>query len=260
MASTSYVYAIGKIEARFPNAWVEKELVQATARGDTAGLTDRQSLQKILSEPQNRYLVRELCWVMMIQGVETYILVPRDPADFSLLVAALRARPEETDLDLVIGVRGPIASPEMCNGLLVPIVVIDHAYSFSRKELIDAIPRPEKPMKEFAAAAKEVFDRMVMQITDNAGATDETRALGFLAMRYHRIYTCAAEAFGRNASLSAIEVRPSPLNGARKMMQVIFSFEDRNTGATEKYAAIVDVTGKYPYLDKALSPHFKVEI
>ena len=48
-------------------------------------------------------------------------------------------------------------------------------YSFDRDALIKAIPRPEK-VKEarFEAASAEVLDR-ILQITDNAGATDERR-------------------------------------------------------------------------------------
>jgi hypothetical protein len=38
----SYVYAIGRIEPRFPSLSVEKEFAQATARSETKGLTDRQ--------------------------------------------------------------------------------------------------------------------------------------------------------------------------------------------------------------------------
>jgi hypothetical protein len=41
-----YVYAIGRIEARFPRLSVEKEFAQVTGRADTAGLSDRQALQK----------------------------------------------------------------------------------------------------------------------------------------------------------------------------------------------------------------------
>ena len=47
----SYVYAIGRIEPRFPRLSVEKEFAQATGRAETAGLTDRQALQKVLSKP-----------------------------------------------------------------------------------------------------------------------------------------------------------------------------------------------------------------
>src|SRR5262245_63043669 len=182
-AAPTYVYAIGRIEARFPRASVEKEFAQATGRAETAGLTDRQAVQKVLSQRQNRYLARQLCWVMTIEGLETYILVPRDPADLDLLVEAMRPTPSPMDLDCVIGTRGPIAPLEMCNGLMVPIVIFDQLYSFDRDSLIKAIPRPEKPAKEFAAAAEELFDR-IMQMADNTGATDEQRALNYLAVRY----------------------------------------------------------------------------
>ena len=108
------------------------------------------------------------------------------------------------DLDCVIGVRGPISPPEMCNGLLVPIVVFDQIYSFDRDTLVKAIPRPEKtPAKDFAPAAQELFDR-IMLMTDNAGATDEHRALNYLALRYQAIYANAAEAFARNEALTAV--------------------------------------------------------
>src|SRR5713101_1473247 len=71
----SYVYALGGIHPRFPRLSVEKEFAQAGGRAETANLTDRQTLRKVLEE--NRYLVRQLCWVMTIGGLETYILVPR---------------------------------------------------------------------------------------------------------------------------------------------------------------------------------------
>ena len=45
-----------------------------------------------------------------------------------------------------------------------------------------------------------------MQMADNAGATDEHRALNYLAVRYQAIYANAAEAFGRNASLTGVDV------------------------------------------------------
>ena len=112
--------------------------------------------------------------------------MPRDPADISLLVEALRPTPQPWDLDCVIGIRGPFAPPEMCNGLMIPIVIFDQIYSFDRDSLIKAIPRPEKTSaKEFAPAAEELFDR-IMQMTDNAGATDEHRALNYLAIRYRQ--------------------------------------------------------------------------
>jgi hypothetical protein len=255
-AAPSYVYAIGRIEPRFPRVSVEKEFAQAVGRDKTSGLTDRQALQGVLSKPENRYLVRQLCWVMTIEGLETYVLVPRDPADYNLLVEALRPTPQPSDLDCVIGVRGPIAPPEMCNGLMVPIVAFDQIYSFDRDALIKAIPKPkETSAKEFGPAAEELFDR-IMQMTDNAGATDEHRALNYVAVRYPRIYEAASEALGRNESLTAVTVRPSPLSGTRRVVEVIFSHTNRNTDVVGKHAVRVDVTEEFPFLVTKLTPTY----
>ena len=185
----------------FPISSAEKEFAQATGRTDTAGKTDQQTFHAVLSKRENRYLARQLCWVLTIQGLETYLLVPRDPADIELLVEAIRPAPSPNDIDVVIGLRGPIAPPEMCNGLMVPIVAFDQIYSFDRDALIKAIPKPEKTTAaQFAPAADELFNR-IMQMTDNAGATDEHRALNYLAMRYPDIYAKTAEEFAARFSL-----------------------------------------------------------
>ena len=252
----SYVYAIGRVEARFPNLAAEKEFAQATGRTDTAGKTDQQTFHAVLSQRENRYLVRQLCWVLSIQGLETYLLVPRDPVDIDLLVEAIRPAPSPNDIDVVIGLRGTIAPPEMCNGLMVPIVAFDQIYSFDRGALIKAIPKPEKTTAaQFGPAAEELFDR-IMQLTDNAGATDEHRALNYLAMRYPAIYARAAEEFAHDFSLTGVEVRPSPLSSTRKIVDVIFAYTNRNTDFTEKFSVRVDVTEEFPFLVTKLSQYF----
>jgi PatG C-terminal len=173
-----------------------------------------------------------------------------------LLVEALRPNPTPMDLDVVIGTRGPIAPPELCNGLMVPMVAFDQIYSFDRDALIQAIPKQEETSpEEFAPAAAELFDR-IMQMTDNAGATNEHRALNYLAVRYPAIYANAAEAFGRNLSLSAVETRLSPLSGTRKVVEVIFSYANRNTDVTEKFFVRVDVTEEFPFLVTKWSSYY----
>jgi hypothetical protein len=254
--TNSYIYAIGRIEPRFPLPSVEKEFAQVTGRAETAGLTDRQAIQKVLSQRSNRYLVRQLCWVMTVEGFENYILFPRDPVDLDLLIDALRPTPSPLDLDVVIGLKGPVAQADMCNGLLVPIVIFDQIYSFDRDSLIKGIPRPEQMQSEaFTAAAGEVFDRM-MQMTDNAGATDKHRALNYLAVRYPAVYAKAAECFAANSSLTGLSVNPSSLSGARKILDVIFSFTNRGTDVTEKHFCRVDVNDEFPFLVTKLSPYY----
>jgi hypothetical protein len=254
--SMSYVYALGRIEARFPALSVEKEFAQVIGRAETAGKTDNQVFHAVLSKPENRYLVRQMCWVHTIQGLDTYILQPRDPVDFNQLVGAIRPVPSPNDIDIVVGGRGPIAPPELCNGLMVPIVLFDQVYSFDRDVLLKSIPRPEKMTeKQFAAAAVEVLDR-ILQMTDNAGATDDHRALNYLAVRYPAIYAKAAEEFARDFSLTGVEVRPSPLSGTRKIVEVVFSYTNRNTDFTEKFFVRTDVTEEFPFLVTKMSPYY----
>ena len=254
--TVSYVYAIGRIEARFPNLAADKEFAQVTGRTDTAGKTDQQTFHAVLSQRENRYLVRQLCWVMSIQGLDTYLLRPRDPADIDLLVETIRPAPNPNNIDVVIGLRGPIAPPEMCNGLMVPIVGFDQIYSLDQPTLIQAIPRPEQiTAEQFGPAAEELFNR-IMQLTDNAGATDEHRALNYLAMRYPRIYARAAEEFALDFSLTGVEVRPSSLSGTRNIVDVIFAYTNRNTDFTEKFFVRCDVSEEFPFLVKNLSPYY----
>lgn len=242
----SCVYVIGHIEPRFPQLSLEKEARQAIARGGPSKETDREVMTKLLRDPTNKYIVRRLCWVLSVQEVETYILIPRD-GDYQPLIDAYRAEPNPGDLELVIGVRGPLANPEMCNGLLVPIVIFDEIYSFDRDTLLKSIKKAAD--QKFINAAGEMFDRITSQI-DNVGATDSDRALNYLAVRYDRIYSLAAEQF------TGIDCLPSPLNGTRKIVDVVLSFTHRTTDVESKFFTRVDVTECFPFLVTKMSPYY----
>jgi hypothetical protein len=258
LPSTTYVYALGQIQARFPSLAVEKEFAQATGRVGAAGKTDHEAFEAVLGQKSNRYLVRQLCWVFLVEGLETYLLSPRDPSDIELLVDAIRGRPDPADLDVVIGVLGPIAPPEGC-GLAIPVVFFDQLYSFDRDSLLDAIPRPADlttdQVEHFNATAAELLER-ILQLADNAGATDEHRALNYLALRYPAVDLQTATAYADNFSLTAVDVRPSRLRGVRLVLDVIFSYSHRQTDVVEKYFVRVDVTEEFPFLVTKLSPYY----
>ena len=251
-----YVYALGRILPRFPGVGIEKEFMQATSRNSTTGLTDNQTMHTVLTDPQNRYLARKLCWIFSIEGLETYLLQPMNPADLDMLIESLRPSPRPMDVNVVIGMLGPTAPPQYCNGLQIPIVGFDQIYSFDIDTLIKSIPKPEKiTAKEFAPAAEELFMR-IMQIADNAGANDDHRALNYVAVRYNAIYATTAECFGRNLSLTGVEVIQSRLYGVRKIVDVIFVFTSRTTDVTEKYFCRVDVTEEFPFLVTKMQVYF----
>jgi len=51
-----------------------------------------------------------------------------------------------------------------------------------------------------------------------------------------------------------VDVRPSPLGSARTIVEVVFTFTNRQTDFTEQYFARVDVTEEFPFLFTKLSP------
>ncbi len=254
--ANNYVYVLGQIDFRFPSLAVEKEVAQAVGRSDSSGLTDRQAVHAVISRPEFRYLARQLCYVLCVQGMETYILRPRDPVEFDRLVEAVRPEPRSSDLDVVIGHRGPLAPPSLCNGLTIPVVSFEQVYSFASDELVAAIGKPKGMSDErFEASSKELL-RSVMQLADNAGDTDEHRAVNYLAVRYPRIYEKTVEAFAADHSLSGVSFRESRLSGARRIIDVVLCYTERRTDVSERFFVRVDVTEPFPFLVNKLCPYY----
>ncbi|WP_327733372.1 hypothetical protein OG749_05320 [Streptomyces nojiriensis] len=254
----SFVYAIGRIEPQFPSLSSEKEFAQVAGVSNTVGLTDPEVLQRVLSDPANRYLARQMAWVLVIESMETYLLVPRDPADIERLIESVRPAPKRDDVDVVVGVRGPLAPPELARGLVVPIVYFDQIYSFDTDSLIRSIPRDAGNLPDkFDDAARSLFERMVL-VGDNAGGTDAHRALNYLVLRYPLIYARSAEQIALNSNLVSVDVHSSSLgNGVRRVVDVVFNFTNRATDVTESFFVRVDVTEEFPFLVTKLSPYIR---
>jgi hypothetical protein len=75
-------------------------------------------------------------------------------------------------------------------------------------------------------------------------------------VRYQAIYTKAAEYFAQNCSLTGVDVLGSQLSGVRKLLDVIFSYTNRNTDVVDKCFVRVDVTDEFPFLVTKLSPYY----
>jgi hypothetical protein len=258
----SYVYAIGRIVPRAPNISVEKEFAQAAGRNDSNGLTDQQMLQAVLSQPQNRYLARQFCYVLTIEGTDAYVLQPHFAPDTDLLAQSVRPVPNPSDLDVVIGIKGPLAPPDMCNGVSVNRLAFDQIYSFDRDTLFGSIAPPQNAKKEqvdlLNAAAQDLFDR-ILRAADNFGDLDEHRAMNYLAVRYDAIYRHTARLFSENYSLTGVHAVRSRLAGTRQLINVLFTYTQRDTGVREMYRVRVDVSGGFPFLDTKLEPYYEIE-
>jgi PatG C-terminal len=178
--------------------------------------------------------------------------------DFDKLVAAIRPPQNAslTDIDVVIGKRGPVAPPELCNGLQVPIVVFDTLDSLDQTRLVQRIKKPAKvAASEFTAGTEQLLLR-IAQMADNAGDTDEYRALNYCAVRQPEMYENDNRLLGEDFSLSAVEARPSRLSGQRKIVDVVLSYSHRKTDFTEKYYWRVDVTEEFPFLVSGIAPYY----
>jgi hypothetical protein len=256
----SYVYAIGKVVHRFPTKSLEMELAQTTGRKleeETKGRTHEDVIQKVLTDPDNRYIARQICYVLNIERLETYILVPACPCDIDRLAQALRPAAGHMDIDVIIGRKGPIASHEMCNGLMVPIVSVDQIYSFDRDTLMKAIPKRKGIDEDQFKKTTETLFNHIVQIADNAGATDEHRAINYLSVRYDEIYHRTQLMQDENYSFTGVDVRPSRLSMTRKVLDVIFSYENRTNRAVQKWFVRVDVTEEFPFLVSPMQQYFE---
>ena len=257
--SYSYVYCLGRIRPQFPNLSVEKEFAQATGRTDTAGLTDAKVLHKFLTDHEYRYLARQMCWVFSVEGHECYLVQPADPTMLDTLCHCVRENPTDEDIDVLVGVKGPLAPPEMCNGLVLPIVAADQVWSFNRKMLLDALQYPgeKKPTEEQKKQFKESAGDILEKVADNPGDNDEQRAVNYLVVRSQEVYSLAWENLQQGRSLTGIETTPSRLSGSRNLVGVVFTFTDRKTGVVSQYYVRVDVTEEFPFLVSKPAPTFE---
>jgi len=198
--------------------------------------------------------------VLNIRGFDTYFVLPRDPRDLDLLIDSVRGIYEPGAMDVVVGLRGSLAPPTYCNGLVLPLVAFDQVWSFDRDSLIGELtPPPSVPEPQFREHASAVLE-YILQIADNAGATDEHRALNYLAVRYDGVYRLAAEqSYTRDAFLSQVLVRRDPLSTTSGVVRVIFGFVSRETDVTEWFSLKVEVGGEWPFLVTRLSPYFAVD-
>lgn len=264
----TYIYAIGKILVKYPNTSVEKELMMAAKELGVEGKTEEEIQYEVLSNPKFRYLRRMICWVMKIDGVETYIVVPRDIQDFDLLLETIAPKRNDLGLlfDVIVGNKGPIAPPEMCNNRLLPIAIYDQVYSFDLAEFIEPLTaiyrerglgKEKFDEKSFTKVVADLFDR-ILQATENEGATDAARSVNFLLMRDRDIFDTVVDMNESGNRLSSIDVRPSRLSGiGRNLVDVIFTFTNINTNVISQFYVCVDISGEFPFIVTPMRAFFE---
>jgi hypothetical protein len=229
------------VDPRFPTVAVEKEALGAMAEVGTVGLSNDAALQKVLGAPEYAYLVREMCFVLLVQKLETYILVPRNPQDYPMLVEAAK-----TELSVVIGTLGPVANPDVCNGLTLPYLIFDVIYDSTPPTLIAKLPLPKgADAGKFRASATDIFNQIVSLV---GNGMEDQRALAYLLVKDPWLYQNLYNAFNEDAQLASVELKAAPVNSTQNLVDVIVRTQNRRSGVQSSLYARVALAAKFPYV------------
>jgi hypothetical protein len=266
-ADSGFVYAIGTVEAEYPNVAIEREMqalavelnVDVDPDPDVPMTQDRIWQYEVLRHPRSRYLARQLSWRLTVEGVPALVLTPRDPADYEELIKRLNRpkypKPSESrsrtrsrtkpnagqapgrpeDLDVVVGVRGP----QTADGIEV---TVDQIFEISHE-------RHEQ-------LHNTALFGYLSQLADNFGVTDQDRAYNYLLARYDFF---APQKFEQvdpdNYILAGAPTFVSRLSGGNRIVQVILRFRGTENFSEKKYFLRVDVTHEFPMIVTGLRPY-----
>jgi hypothetical protein len=262
-ANSGFVYAIGTVEAEYPNVGIEREMqmmashlkVEEVEPEKNVKLTeDRHWQHAVLSADRKstRYLARQLSWRLTIEDLPAFVLKPRDCCDIDDLIDCLK-RPKYSkpsggkgkkekktgpdsiapsfglpeDLDVIVGVKGGNTS----DGIEVYVDQI-----FQRHKVLPH-------MHEFFS-----------QLLDNYGLTDQDRAYNFLTARYD--ITPKIVDMQKDFGLQGVPTIYSRLSGdTNRIVRVIFTFKSHNGLLEKKYFVRVDVTNEFPVIITPWHPY-----
>jgi hypothetical protein len=264
---SGFVYAIGTVEAEYPNVAIEREMhimgigIESEPEMPLKLTEDRHWQHAVLTRDRKRtrYLARQLSWRLTIEDLPAFVLKPRDCCDIDDLIDCLKrpkypksgkgkkaktAAPDPVgapfelpqDLDVIVGVRGG-------NTTDGTEVYVDHIFDI--------------PPEKLSLPTHGYFTQMA----DNYGLTDADRAYNFLAARYD--ISARVKEIEEKFGLTGIPTMYSRLSGdANRIVRVIFTFKSQNSLIEKKYFVRVDVTHEFPtiitpwrpYLDRGDAP------
>jgi hypothetical protein len=249
-----YVFAIGRLYPTFPNKSIEKEYDYAYQEFKADGPPNALFYQ-VLSQGKNLYIAQQICWILQIDGVDTYIVKPRTDAELYHFIASLEpVNVGELHYDVIVGKRGPVASAEECNGLQLPTVVCDLSYDFTFNQFVTNV---QASISGIPTNVVQSMLQQMLQISDNAGETDAHRAINYLTIRNKDIYTMAWQMQVPTSTppyppgayfLQNVNVTPANVQGNRSIVDVIFEYLARDTYEKYFWYVKVDVTGEFPFL------------
>lgn len=256
--SQSYIYAVGVIKPLFPSLDLQKEF-DGAAKQLKVSERDYYSVFSADGQPY-MYIAEKMCWILTINNIDAYIVVPRSQLELNDIINALKppANSVAETLSVVLGLKGPVAPAEYCNGLQLPMVLCNQLYFFTLDDLLGNLTGDDIDTE----AIKDVIN--TLEFKPNDGAADADRAINYLAFRYPEIYRKTAS-LKKPASSSTdsrflvdVTTKSSGVSSGRSIIDVIFKFQSNTTGEINFWYCSVDVTGQFPFLSSPLQTYVPI--
>jgi hypothetical protein len=250
-----YVYAIGRLDTRFPSLGIEREF-QQRERQLFAGKSVPKNRNELITQvlEANVHLAQRLCYILSVGGIPAYILAPANASLREELLKALRISSKPDTWVVVIGRCGAVAPASACAGILAPVVSCDQIYAFTLEEWFGSIKSRLDPVlktrKIEVADFREIVQELFARITnsaENIGGTDAHRALNYALVQHPGIFLACVERAERFA-LDRIETRLVHGFGMRRNVALILTFLERATCLPERLFCRVDTTEEWPFL------------
>jgi len=280
-SSRRFIYVLGSVDIRFPDQSICEELQfvaqQLVEEGKEPEMGEDEPLRtwyaRVLTHSEARYVARQICWVLKVEGVPAYYLTLRDLEDLPRLIKCL-AHFDNEDLDLCVG-SSSMESVENCPGLPLSILAVENLSSFEQSRLVEWFAVSPKPAPKTSSKKqgpepgqsfpmnpeaddhdpRQFFQRLV-QSADNLGDTDDWRALNYLAVRYKLLYRQYAEMVEKGYVLDSVKVFTSRLYRDKHIVDPVFAFQNKGSGVVRKYFVRVDVSHMYPMIVNHLAEYF----
>ncbi|NET46283.1 hypothetical protein [Okeania sp. SIO2B3] len=275
-APPSYIYStLGKVRPVFPSLTIEKEFYQVAPPNSVYPPTP-ELLFQVLSQVENLYLAREMCWVFTIAKVDSYIIKAISDEEVLALVEASKPfpkNPSKESLSTVVGPQGPVPPSGACNGLELPIVLASDFFFLSLNQYVQEIE--EQIGDEPVELNVKLTIGILWEAAINPGNTDSYRALNFVLTKYLGLYSDAYRLLYPPAppapsdssppsppspppvpySFVGVTSQPALLQGDQKIYDVIFSYQAQTNGMIKKRYCQVNITTEFPYLFQGMGEY-----
>ena len=129
------VYAIGRFDPRFASLGAERQFADM-ADVPQAGLLPTWRLREVLSEKENTFLARQICWVFATQAGEAFTVSPQYESDIGRMLGTLPRNDKDETLTVVAGRPAfTVTSDPSCVQPGLPVVVADENLSAAARQV-----------------------------------------------------------------------------------------------------------------------------